>query len=251
MLHIVCWKWGTRFAASHVNVLWSMLARQLQLPFVLHCITDDATGIRPEVWSHPMPRLYAKEPRCRRRMIQFGRGFIRRMVDPDCQALTPGPDMDDEPRIRVLAIDLDVVIVDDITALLSRDEPIVGWRVGHAGVLSGSFLLFDAGALEDAWRHYDEDPIGYPVEVQPRGVPSDQAMVNHWLQRYQVPTGVWTEADGFVSYYGRGYERLEHLGVGPSRPQLPPGARIVVLGSEDLYALEQPEIYPWVKEHYR
>jgi hypothetical protein len=75
--------------------------------------------------------------------------------------------------------------------------------------------------------------------------PSDQAMLNHWL-RSQPPIAEWTERDGFVTFYGAGYERHVHLGVGPSRPALPAGARIVVLGSDDLAVLDQPARYPWV-----
>jgi hypothetical protein len=73
-------------------------------------------------------------------------------------------------------------------------------------------------------------------------------MVNDWLSR-QPAIPFWTEADGFVSYYGVGYERLEHLGVGPNRPALPAGARIVVLGSADLHVLQEGR-FSWVQEHW-
>lgn len=233
MLTICCSKWGTTFSAVHVNVLRSALSRHLDLAHELVCITNEAVGIDPRVRIVPMPTTYAHTPRCRRRMQFFSREFLANL------SITG----------RVLYIDLDVVILGDLTPLVNRPEPIVGWRVGHAGVYSGSFLLADAGALDEAWRWFAADPEGFPKTIQPRGVPSDQAMVNYWLDR-QAPIAYWTERDGLVSFYGKGYERLEHLGVGPNRPELPPGARIVVLGSADLEVFDQPNRYPWVRDHW-
>lgn len=150
---------------------------------------------------------------------------------------------------RICYIDLDVVITGDLTPFVTRTEPIVGYKVGHAGVMSGSFLLADAGALDGAYQKFRSDPDGYPKRLQPNGVASDQAMVNDWLKT-QPPIPFWTEADGIVSYYGKGYERLEHWGVGPSRPNLPSGTRIVILGSADLDVLESDR-FAWVREHWQ
>lgn len=232
MLTICCSKWGQLFSAKHVNVLRAALERHLALPHELVCITDDPAGIDRRVRTVPMPTAYADTPRCRRRMEFYSRDFADRHLGP-----------------RGLYLDLDVVIVGPLAPILDRDEPIIGWKVGHAGVFSGSFLLADAGALDGAWQLFKADPWGYPASLQPRGVASDQAMFNDWLSR-QPPIPFWTEADGFVSYYGAGYERLEHLGVGPNRRRLPPGARVVVLGSADLEVLEQPDRYDWVRDHW-
>ncbi len=236
-LDVLTWKWGRKFAARHVNTLASMLRRHLP-NHTLVCITDDPAGLDPGIRVIPLPEEFSSTPRCRRRMMQFSADWTRGKW---------------RLRDRILVIDLDVVILADLTPIVNRPEPICGWKVGHAGVLSGSFLLFDNGILDACWRRFARDPEGYPAEVQPRGVPSDQAMLNHWLQQtapWLPKRGIWTEADGFVSYYGAGYERLEHLGVGPSHPTLPPGARIVVLGSDDLAVLEQGQ-FPWVREHWR
>lgn len=232
-LRVLTWLWGSAFSARHVRVLQHALARHLRIPHELVVVGDSDAGLPPEAFYVPMPQAYASTPRCRRRMQGFSRDWLAAV------GITG----------RVLYVDLDVVIVDDITALVDRLESIVGWKVGHAGVFSGSFLLADAGALDGAWQRFAADPDGYPARLQPRGVASDQAMVNDWLAG-QPPIPYWTEADGFVTYYGRGYERLEHLGVGPTRPELPAGARLVVLGSADLEVFDQPERYPWVADHW-
>lgn len=209
----------------------SMLVRNLRTPFRMFCVTDDPDGIDPEVGIVIMPTQLAATPRCRRRMQQYSADFDWLFGD------------------RLLSIDLDVVLVDDITPLVDRPEPIVCWRVGYAQVYSGSFVLWSAGALDGAWRAYRADPDGYPKRAQPNGVGSDQAMLNYWLAT-QPPVAVLTEADGLVSYFGAGYERLEHHGVGPNRQELPPGARIVVLGSADKAVLDEGA-HPWIVEHWR
>lgn len=229
-LAVASWKWGSLFQARHVNAWAEMFGRCLKVPHRLVCVTNDPSGIAPGVDIVPMPTDYAETPRCRRRMQGFSR------------------EMSAEFGRRVLYCDLDLVLVGDITAIVDRPEPIVGWKVGHAGVMSGSFLLADAGALDGAWRRFQGQPEAWPRRLS-AGVASDQAMLNDWLST-QPPIPFWTERDGFVTFYGRGYERKEYLGVGPNRRQLPAGARIVVLGSADLAVLDD-DTYPWVRDHYQ
>lgn len=231
MLTVAVHKWGALFTAAHINRLRAGLDRHLQLRHRLVCITDDAAGLDGDIIPIRLPDDYKDTPRCRRRMQQWSREYAPIFGR------------------RALHIDADVVLVDDITPIVDRDEPICCWRVGHANVYSGSFILADVGALHGAWQAYAADPIGYPLRAQPKGVGSDQAMLNHWLRATGRRVAEWTERDGFVTFYGRGYERLEHLGVGPNRRELPAGARIVVLGSADLPVLEDAS-YPWVRDHY-
>lgn len=234
MITVVCWKWkradgSDLFGPEYVNRLRAGLEKHLHLEHGLVCVTDDPAGIDPRVRIVPLPTTYAGTPRCRRRMQIFSREFAASL------------------GTRILSIDLDVVLVGDITPLVDRREPLVCWRVGYAQVFSGSFHLMDAGHLDGLWRAFESDPAGYPRRVSREAVPSDQAMMNAYLRGDDVPC--WTEADGFVTYFGKGYERLEHLGVGPRRTALPAGARVVVLGSADLADLESGSA-PWIREHW-
>ena len=203
MLTVVSWKWGNLFPALYVNRLQSMLARHLHRPHQLVCVTDDRTGIDPSIRCERITEFQGT-PRCRRRMKQYDRQFAASL------------------GTRILSIDLDMVIVDDITPLIDRQEPLVMWKVGYAGVYSGSFVLYDYAALHGAYAAYAADPDGYPVATGERYA-SDQAMINHYLRGRDVAH--WTDADGFVTYHGKGYEQFEHLGVGPNQPELPPHAR--------------------------
>jgi hypothetical protein len=229
MLTFSCWRWGGLFEPIYVNRLRAALDRHVRIEHELVCVTDDTVGIDGDVRIVAMPDTYKDTPRCRRRMQQYDREFAAQL------------------GTRIVTIDLDVVIVDDITPIVDRPEPIVCWTVEHAGVFSGSFVMADAGALHQAWLPFRNDPVGYPRRLLPNGVASDQAMLNVYLRGRPIHS--WTEADGFVTYYGAGYEALEHFGVGPTRRNLPHGARIVVLGSADKSVMDEGR-YPWVVEHW-
>lgn len=235
-LSVVSWKWkpaqgDSVFSAVHVNALRAALDRHLHLEHRLFCVTDDPRGLDGDVRVVQMPMMFAQTPRCRRRMQQFDREFSAQF----------GP--------RMLAMDLDLVIVDDITPIVSRPEPLVCLRIDYAQVYSGSFLLMNTGVLHGLWERFRGDPEGYPKQAWPRGIGSDQAMLNHYLAKRLMPVPHWTSRDGFVTFFGEGYERFEHLGVGPGKPTLPKGARIVVLGSADLDALSDPR-FTWAREHW-
>lgn len=231
MISVVCWRWGRLFSPAYVERMRSMLARQLRLPHRVYCVTDDVHAVPDGVVPIPITE-YAHTTRCRRRMVQFSRAFGEYV----------GP--------RFLALDLDMVITGDITELVDRPEPLVGWRVGYAGVISGSFLLMDTGILHALYAAYAANPDWIPELTGERNA-SDQAMLNWWLRRNPVAgMAEWTEANGIVTWFGSGYERLEHRGMGPHRPALLPGARLVVLGSADKAVLDEGR-YDWVREHWR
>lgn len=206
-----------------------MVARHLHLPHEFVCITRNAEGIDDRVRIVTPPAPHPSAIRCRRRMWQF--------------AAERAADLGD----RILVLDLDVVIVDDITGLVDRPEPIVGWKVGYAGVYSGSFLLFNAGELDAAWQAYRDDPVGYPLRTGEQNA-SDQAMVNHHLKGRTI--GQWTERDGLITWFGAGYEKLQHFGMGPARPHPPAGTRVVVLGSADKNVMDEAR-YEFVRSHWR
>lgn len=207
-----------------------MLKRHLRIPHQLYCVTDDLAAVPSTVVAVPMPTQHAHTPRCQRRMWQFAKD---RVV---------------EFGTRMLCLDLDIVAVDDITAIVDRPEPIVGWLVGYAGVYSGSFFMFDTGALDGAWQLFNSNAAGF-LKATGEVNASDQAMVNLWL-RNQPPIARWTEADGFVTWFGDGYAKQERHGMGPTRSRLPGGARVVVLGGADKAVMDEGR-YDWVRKHWR
>lgn len=150
---------------------------------------------------------------------------------------------------RFLSLDLDVVLTGDVTPLFATDAPAKLWKVGYANVYSGSVQLLDTGIFHRLYEMYRNEPEEFPRQASPRGVGSDQAMLNYYLTKtlggYEVAH--WTEADGIHTFFGAGYEKLAHHGVSPKSESLPDGCRMVVLGSSDLQYLELPIL----AEHYR
>jgi hypothetical protein len=229
MISVVCWRWGGLFSPLYVERLRAMLARHLRLPHQLHCVTDDLASVPAGVVGVPMPDEHANTPRCRRRMWQFARERVAEF----------GP--------RMLCLDLDVVLVDDITPIVDRPEPVVCWRVGYANVYSGSFLMFNTGALHGAYASFARNPAGFLKATRERNA-SDQAMLNLYL--VGRPPAIWTEADGFVTWFGKGYTAHESRGMGPGNANLPPGARVVVLGSADKHVMDEGR-HDFVRRHWR
>ena len=54
-VNVLCLKWGTYYTADYVNRLYAGVKRNLRMPFRFVCVTDDATGLRPEVEAVPLP----------------------------------------------------------------------------------------------------------------------------------------------------------------------------------------------------
>jgi len=57
MKQIICMKWGKLYSAEYVNRLYRMIARHLTPPFKLYCLTDDPSGIVPEVEIRDCPSV--------------------------------------------------------------------------------------------------------------------------------------------------------------------------------------------------
>lgn len=234
MTHFTCWKWGQLFGPEYVNTLQSMLARHYHRPFLLHCITDDPSDIADGVHIVPLA-WYRGTPRCRRRMVQYAEWWHHLIG-----------------ATRFINLDLDIVITGDITPLFDTSEPVKFWRVGYADVYSGAVQLIDVGVLHPLYEMFRRDPEGFPKLAWPRGIGSDQAMLNYYLTEtlrgFTPPT--WTEADGIYTFFGEGYERYAHLGVSLQTQTLPEHCKIVVMGSADKWILDEGAL-PCLSVHWR
>lgn len=236
MLSVVCWKWGD-WTAEYVNKLRLMMGRHLHVPHETVCVTDDAAGIDPRVRIVRPPAIgRILEPRCRRRLWQYDACFAERLGE------------------RILSIDLDVVVVDDVTPLFDRGEELVLWKVGYAGVFCGSPVLMRPGVLDAMCFDFLADPDGVLAASGPARagyVPSDQDVLNHYVNRRfeRKHEGVprWTDADGLVVN-----PIPRALLVPGSEPlwKLPSGARIVFMGGAERAVMEERR-YPWIERCWR
>ena len=135
-LTIVSWKWKTGlpnrelYDHNDVNRLDRGLRRFVTRPFRHICITDDSQGINPEVEIFPLWDNLSEYGGCFRRLYLF--------AHPSFTG-------------RVVSIDLDCVIVDQLDPLFEREEDLVLWQSRTSKALyNGSMFMFDAGE-----QHHD------------------------------------------------------------------------------------------------
>ena len=55
--NVICMKWGDKYSADYVNILFNMVSRNLNKPFKFVCFTDDPIGIDPRVHILDLPSL--------------------------------------------------------------------------------------------------------------------------------------------------------------------------------------------------
>ena len=227
MLTFVTFKWETpgyraKFTAEHVNTLARMVARHYAKPHRFICITDDAAGIEPHIETFPLWDDYASVPN------PTGGGR------PSCYRRLKlwSPDMGWMLGERFVLLDLDAVIVSDITSLLDRPEEVVMWKSPHGKwPYNGAFYMANVGARPQVWEAFD--PVESPRATHRKGYRgSDQA----WLSLILGPDeAAYTEMDGVY---------IENRLGG----NLPANARVVFMCSDKPpWKMQQR----WVTEHYR
>lgn len=161
------------YSADYVNRLRSMLERHLKQPHELVCVTDMPEGIDPRVRIVPQP--YTS-----RLMGENVPGWFRRLS-------IFHPDADTWLGRRILLMDIDCVILDDLDPLLEGAgdfkawEPRLYWaKHRHYSRYNMSFVLMDAGARPEVWERFT--PEGAESALSKSGLAvDDQTWVSYVL----------------------------------------------------------------------
>ena len=145
----ICIRWGSMYGADYVNKLYAMIARNTRRPFRLVCYTNDASGFRPEVESHPLPPID---------MPQSHMWKSWRKVSLWAREL-------EGISGRVLFLDLDVVITGDLDAFFDHEPEadfIVAenWTQMGRGIGNTSVYRFEVGAYPEIYDAFMADPAG-------------------------------------------------------------------------------------------
>lgn len=231
---VVCWKWAPRpgyrstFGPDTVNVLRSMVRRYYRNDVRFICVTDDSRGIDPGIEVIPDWKDYVdvpsphggKNPSCYRRLRSF---------HPDIAAAF-GP--------RFVSLDLDTVIVSDLTPLWDRPEDFVMWgNTNKKTPYNGSMMLMTAGARSRVWTEFNPR-ISPKQSMQAGFFGSDQGYISYILGPNEKK---WSTKDGVYSFRND----LQ------KSKTLPSNARIVFFhGRHDPWSGYIQREYPWVKAHY-
>lgn len=185
MLTVVTWKWkgwrGDSFYNHwHVNTLEHMVRQNLKIPHRFVCVTDNPDGVKCEtipLWEQPHGiNIGAGMPNCWRRLKIFS---------PDAHELFGE---------RVLSLDLDTIILGDITSLVTDDD--FKAMKGKAAPLNGSMFLHKTGTRTNVWtkltRHAPDHLRLHERKTDIRHYGSDQA----WMSYMMPDAPVWDTADG-------------------------------------------------------
>lgn len=231
----VVWKWKPRstyrsiFGPESVIVMRNMLHRHYHRPFRFVCITDDSTGLHG-IDTFPLWHDHAEvpnpngshNPSCYRRLKMFAPEAKQWFGD------------------RVVSIDLDTVIVGDITPLFDTDVDFKIWGESdfpHTQWMNGSLWMLRTGTRTQVWTKFD--PRTSPLKAKKAGARgSDQGWMSYILGKNEA---TWGRQDGVFSFR----KHVQPIG------RLPEGARIVNFhGRIDPWSYHVAGV-PWVKEHYR
>ncbi len=236
--NVLCMKWGSKYPATYVNRLHSMVRRNLGGAFRFVCLTDDPAGVDDGVECLPIPFVSADRP---------GRdGGWRKLATFEA----PLYDL----RGLALFLDLDVVVLRDLEPfftldgdfLIARDTLRPSRAVGNSSVYR--FRIGAHKPVVDAFRA-DEDAVL-------KAFRNEQAYLSARMKDA-----------GALGYWPEGWCRSFKYDCLPGWPMnylrdavAPPDARIVffhgrprpheaVEGFSGLRRFTRPT--PWVAEHWR
>jgi len=139
-LNFACMKWGTRYTAEDVNILYRMVKKNTSAPVRFVCYTEIPDGIDPAVETYPIPELDALKA------VKNRMNYPKQML---CGAdLKPFKKGD-----RFLFMDLDVVItgrLDDFFTHKPDDDFVIiyNWPRGKGKIGNSSVVRFTVGPLQ-------------------------------------------------------------------------------------------------------
>lgn len=234
-LTFVSWRWqspvGYRsvFTPDTVYALRDMIARHYAKPHRFVCVTDQPElllGIETiPMWEFgaAIPSPFGRHnPSCYRRLRVFA---------PDAGKLFGE---------RLVSIDLDTVIVRDVTPLFDRPEDFVIWGESDFSKqwYNGSVWMLRTGTRPQVWTQFD--PETSPERTRLAGARgSDQGWISYVLGKGEA---TWGRKDGIYSF-------RKHIFSQPGCP-LPDDARLVAFhGHVDPWSYRAQQ-FKWVRDHY-
>ena len=243
-LHILCYRWGTRYGVDYVNRLQSMVSRNLRRPHAFHCLTDDPLGLNPSIIAHPLPDDHFKGNW--NKLMTFQADFLGLHGK------------------LVVCLDVDIVITDSIDFL--GDNPqhdfmiARNWAKGVRG--NSSVYRVRIGKLTQVWTDFMRDTERNIETFHGKNRQfGDQQWMNHAIPDYHFfPEG---KIVSFKRHCGAKSWQLklpfagEISGARFGHATVPPGAAIILFHGDPL----PPDVArgthgrwkqaPFVAEHWR
>lgn len=187
-VNILCLKWGTRYPAEFTNILHRSVRRHLHRPFRFVCVTDNASGLDPEIDTvpipeNPFPDRFAKWPNIYMKLAIFRPGFA-------------------DLRGPTLFSDVDVVIQRDLDGffdyepganciihnwvesrkLIFRKRPAVG---------NSSLFRYNAGECDYVYETFLRE---VDDALDPQKYPTEQAFLTHAFRNVRWWPEEWVKS---------------------------------------------------------
>lgn len=231
MLTVVTWLWDqpcfrTQYDVQTVITMRDMVVKYYQKPHRFVCVTEeDIPGIETIKLDDQFAALsnptWENGPSCYRRLIAFSSEAAEQFGE------------------RFVSIDLDAMIMGDLSPLWDRDDDIVLLPGLSAHVpYCGSMWMMDTGCRPDVWSKFD--PEKSPRLTMAAGLKgSDQAWLGYMLKDEPIWKG---QSD--IMYFGP-YTKSGRI----ARDK--PDCRIMFFnGRLKPWDSDVRKAFPWITEHY-
>jgi hypothetical protein len=231
-------KWGTKYGPEYVNRLYGMVRRHLRGDFRLVCLTDRPEGIRGDVQCLPIPDLALPggiPERGWRKLTTFA---------ADLHGLEG----------TALFLDLDVVIVDDITPFFEQPGEFLiihDWKRPWRITGNSSVYRFELGSHPEVLERFRKEHE--QIRARLRNEQAWLSQVLHEQGKLSYWPAAWCASWKYhcIPRFPANYWRA---------PSIPEGARILVFHgvmnppdaiagrSQGNWRFAKPA--PWVAEHW-
>ena len=192
-VNILTWFWKQErsrfeYTARHVNEWANMVRDNVTRDVTISCVTDHPEGVEDWINIIEPPRDFCDIkastwsvtrglPQCFRRLAMFS------------------PDAEKVFGKRIMAMDLDCLVVGNIDHLVDRAEDFIMFRgTSKARPYNGSLIIMDAGARPQVYTDFTVKKAEAAGKVY---VGSDQAWISYCLGKGEVRVG---EKEGVYSY---------------------------------------------------
>jgi len=235
---VLCMKWGAKYGPEYVDRLYGMVRRHLRGDFRFVCLTDRAEGIRAEVECLPIPDLALPQgiPE---------RGWTKLTTfEADLHGL----------QGTALFLDLDVVIVDDITPFFEQPGDFLiihDWKRPWRITGNSSVYRFRLGAHADVLETFRRDHARFRARFR-----NEQAYLSDAMHR-QGRLAYWpAQWCASWKYHCVPFWPTNHWRA----PFVPAGARILIfhgvinppdaLEGRSTHAWRRALPAPWIADHW-
>jgi hypothetical protein len=236
---ILCMKWGTKYGPDYVNRLYGMVRRHLRGEFRFVCLTDRSEGVRTEVQCLPIPDLALPDglpERGWKKLTTFA---------ADLYGL----------KGTALFLDLDVVIVDDITPFFEHPGDFLiihDWKRPWRITGNSSVYRFELGTHPEVLERFRAEHENIRARLR-----NEQAWLSEALHQ-QGQLGYWpSEWCASWKYHCVPRFPLNYF----QTPAVPRGARILVfhgvvnppdaIAGRSMGNWRRTLAAPWLEEHWQ